>query len=650
MAQLLWEPSAERKRDANLTKFTDFVNSRYGQGFSSYDELYYWSISNIADFWAAMWDFADIKASKRYESVVDDPHNMPGAQWFPGARLNFAENLLRYRDNHIALIFKGEDQEPIKVTYGNLYDQVARLSKSLREQGVVVGDRVAGFMPNMIETVVAMLATTSVGAVWSSCSPDFGIKGVLDRFGQIQPKILFTANGYTYNGRAFDSLERVAGILSDLPSIQKIVVVPYTEKRADINSIPNSIHYEDFLSPESGLEIQFEQVPSDHPLYIMFTSGTTGLPKCMVQGVAGVLINQLKELKLLSDVKRDDTIFYFTTCGWMMWNWLVCSLALGATVLLYDGSAFHPDAGVLWKLAQDEKITIFGTSSRYLAEVERRELKPGREYDLSRLKAVLSTGSPLSVESFEFVYRDIKKDVLLSSISGGSDINGCFAGGNPIGPVYAGELQRRCLGMSVEVFDAQGHSVKNQKGELVCTAASPSMPLYFWNDPNDQRYHSAYFDVYPGVWRHGDFAEITENDGIIMYGRSDATLNPGGVRIGTAEIYRQVETLDEVVDSLVVGQNWENDVRVILFVKLAEGVELDDDLIKKIKTTIRQNTTPRHVPAKVMAIDDIPYTINMKKVELAVWNVIHGEPVLNLDALANPQSLDLYRNIKELQT
>lgn len=650
MAQLLWEPSEERKRDANLTKFTDFVNSRYGQGFSSYDELYYWSISNIADFWAAMWDFADIKASKRYESVVDDPHNMPGAQWFPGARLNFAENLLRYRDNHIALIFKGEDQEPIKVTYGNLYDQVARLSKSLREQGVVVGDRVAGFMPNMIETVVAMLATTSVGAVWSSCSPDFGIKGVLDRFGQIQPKILFTANGYTYNGRAFDSLERVAGILSDLPSIQKIVVVPYTEKRADINSIPNSIHYEDFLSPESGLEIQFEQVPSDHPLYIMFTSGTTGLPKCMVQGVAGVLINQLKELKLLSDVKRGDTIFYFTTCGWMMWNWLVCSLALGATVLLYDGSAFHPDAGVLWKLAQDEKITIFGTSSRYLAEVERRELKPGREYDLSRLKAVLSTGSPLSVESFEFVYRDIKKDVLLSSISGGSDINGCFAGGNPIGPVYAGELQRRCLGMSVEVFDAQGHSVKNQKGELVCTAASPSMPLYFWNDPNDQRYHSAYFDVYPGVWRHGDFAEITENDGIIMYGRSDATLNPGGVRIGTAEIYRQVETLDEVVDSLVVGQNWENDVRVILFVKLAEGVELDDDLIKKIKTTIRQNTTPRHVPAKVMAIDDIPYTINMKKVELAVWNVIHGEPVLNLDALANPQSLDLYRNIKELQT
>ncbi len=650
MAQLLWEPSEERKRDANLTKFTDFVNSRYGQGFSSYDELYYWSISNIADFWAAMWDFADIKASKRYESVVDDPHNMPGAQWFPGARLNFAENLLRYRDNHVALIFKGEDQEPIKVTYGNLYDQVARLSKSLREQGVVVGDRVAGFMPNMIETVVAMLATTSVGAVWSSCSPDFGIKGVLDRFGQIQPKILFTANGYTYNGRAFDSLERVAGILSDLPSIQKIVVVPYTEKRADINSIPNSIHYEDFLSPESGLEIQFEQVPSDHPLYIMFTSGTTGLPKCMVQGVAGVLINQLKELKLLSDVKRGDTIFYFTTCGWMMWNWLVCSLALGATVLLYDGSAFHPDAGVLWKLAQDEKITIFGTSSRYLAEVERRELKPGREYDLSRLKAVLSTGSPLSVESFEFVYRDIKKDVLLSSISGGSDINGCFAGGNPIGPVYAGELQRRCLGMSVEVFDAQGHSVKNQKGELVCTAASPSMPLYFWNDPNDQRYHSAYFDVYPGVWRHGDFAEITENDGIIMYGRSDATLNPGGVRIGTAEIYRQVETLDEVVDSLVVGQNWENDVRVILFVKLAEGVELDDDLIKKIKTTIRQNTTPRHVPAKVMAIDDIPYTINMKKVELAVWNVIHGEPVLNLDALANPQSLDLYRNIKELQT
>ena len=650
MGRLLWEPSEERKKNANLTKFINFVNERYGRKFSAYDELYYWSIDNIPDFWASVWEFGGIKTSKSYDAIVDDPSKMPGAKWFVGARLNFAENLLRYRDDQVALIFKGEGQQPVKMTYAELYDQVARLANALREQGITTGDRVAGFMPNMIETVVAMLATTSIGAVWSSCSPDFGIKGVLDRFGQIQPKIMFTANGYLYNGRPFDSLERIAGILDDLPTIQKVIVVPYTETQPDISHIPNSIHYDDFLSKQPGLEIQFEQVPSDHPLYIMFTSGTTGLPKCMVQGVAGVLTNQLKELILHTDVKREDTIFYFTTCGWMMWNWLVCSLAIGATVLLYDGSAFHPDAGILWKLAQDEKMTIFGTSARYLAEVERQGLKPSRQFDLSSLKAILSTGSTLSVESFEFVYQDVKKDVLLSSISGGSDINGCFAGGNPIGPVYAGELQRRCLGMKVEVFDAQGHSVRNQKGELVCTAASPSMPLYFWNDPDNQRYHSAYFDVYPGIWRHGDYAEITENDGVIIYGRSDATLNPGGVRIGTAEIYRQVETLDEVTDSLVVGQKWRGDVRIILFVKLAQGAELSDALIKKINATIRQNTTPRHIPAKTIAIDEIPYTINMKKVELAVWNVIHGEPVLNLDALANPQSLELYKNIEQLQT
>ena len=649
MTKLLWKPSEERKKSANMTAFIKFVNNQYNQKFDSYDELYNWSIDNIPDFWATMWDFVDIRASKSYDTVVDDPGKMPGTKWFAGAKLNFAENLLRYRDDHIALIFKGEGQEPAKITYAELYDQVARLSRSLREQGVTAGDRVAGFMPNMIETVVAMLAATSIGAIWSSCSPDFGIKGVLDRFGQIQPRVLFTANGYFYNGKTFDSLERVAGILKNLPSIEKVIVVPYTEKRADISNIPNAMHYEDFLSRESGLEIQFDQLPSDHPLYIMFTSGTTGLPKCMVQGVAGVLINQLKELKLHADVKRDDTIFYFTTCGWMMWNWLVCSLALGATILLYDGSAFHPDAGALWKLAQDENMTIFGTSAKYLAEVERQELKPSEKFNLSNLKTILSTGSPLSIESFEFVYQHIKKDVLLASISGGSDINGCFAGGNPIGPVYTGELQRRCLGMKVEVFDAQGKPVVKQKGELVCTAPSPSMPLYFWNDPDNQKYHNAYFDVYPGIWRHGDYAEITENDGVIIYGRSDATLNPGGVRIGTAEIYRQVENFDEIADSLVIGQNWENDVRVILFVKLAEDVELTEDLIKRIKTAIRQNTTPRHVPAKIIAIDDIPYTINMKKVELAVWNIIHNQPVLNLDALANPQSLELYKNIKELQ-
>lgn len=650
MARLLWEPSEERKKNANMTKFIELVNKRYGQKFVSYDELYYWSINNIPDFWAAMWDFAGVKASKGYNNIIDDPGKMPGAKWFMGARLNFAENLLRYRDNQVALIFKGETQEAIKMTYAELYDQVARLAKSLRESGVRVGDRIAGFMPNMIETVVAMLAATSIGAIWSSCSPDFGIKGVLDRFGQIEPKVLFTADEYSYNGKFFDSLERVAGILKDLPSIQKVIIVSWTGKRTDIDHIPNSIHYEDFLFKEAGLEVKFEQLPSDHPLYIMFTSGTTGLPKCMVQSAAGVLINQLKELKLHADVKREDTIFYYTTCGWMMWNWLVCSLALGATVVLYDGSAFYPNAGVLWKLAQDEKISIFGTSARYMAEVERRGLKPGWEYDLGNLKTILSTGSPLSIESFEFVYRDIKKDVLLSSISGGSDINGCFAGGNPIGPVYAGELQKRCLGMKVEVFDTKGNSVRNQEGELVCTAPSPSMPLYFWNDPDNQKYYSAYFNVYPGVWCHGDYAKITENDGVIIYGRSDATLNPGGVRIGTAEIYRQVEAFDEVEDSIVVGQNWKNDVRVILFVKLREGVVLTEELKNNICTMIRQNTTPRHVPAKIIPVADIPYTINMKKVELAVKKMIHNESVPNIEALSNPQSLELYKNIKEIQT
>lgn len=650
MAKMLWKPSTERINKTNVTAFVDFVNKLYSKSFNSYDDLFPWSVTDISDFWDSFWDFAEVKASRRFDSIVDDPYRLPGARWFIGARLNFAENLLRYRDDRVALIFKGESQEPIRVTYAQLYDQVARLAKSLRDLGVTQEDRVVGFMPNMIEAVVAMLAATSIGATWSSCSPDFGIKGVLDRFGQIQPKVLFTADGYSFGGKRFDSLERVSGILQDLPSIEKVIVVPYMEERLDITSIANSVHYQDFLSRESNLEIHFEQVPSDHPLYIMFTSGTTGLPKCMVQSVAGVLVNQLKELKLHTDVKREDTIFYFTTCGWMMWNWLVCSLALGATVVLYDGSPFYPEDGSLWKLAQNEKITIFGTSARYLAEIERRGVKPGTEYDLSNLKTILSTGSSLSVDSFEYAYRDIKKDMLLSSISGGSDINGCFAGGVPTVPVYAGELQRRCLGMKVEIFNDKGDPVVQKQGELVCTASAPSMPLYFWNDPTGEKYHNAYFDVYPGVWRHGDYAEITEHNGIIMYGRSDATLNPGGVRIGTAEIYRQVEMVNEVEDSVVVGQNWNDDVRVILFVKLKKGVELTKELETKIKATIRQNTSPRHLPAKIIPIADIPYTISMKKVELAVRNIIHGKPVLNIDALANPQSLDLYRDIKDLET
>jgi len=647
----LWTPSEERKKHTNMTQFIAYVNEKYGKGFTSYEELYQWSIHNIPDFWAAMWDFGQIKASREYDKIIDDLKKMPGAQWFIGAKLNFAENLLRYRDDKVAILFKGEAQDSVEITYLELYDRVARLAKSLREAGVVAGDRVAGFMPNMMETVVAMLAATSIGASWSSCSPDFGIKGVLDRFGQIEPKILFTANGYSYNGKPFDSLGRIADILRELPSIQKVVVVPYTERQADIGGVPNAVHYEEFLSKENGLEIEFEQLSFEHPLYIMYSSGTTGLPKCMVQSAGGVLIHHIKELMLHTDVKKEDTIFYFTTCGWMMWNWLVSSLSLGATMLLFDGSPFYPDPGALWKLAQDEKVTIFGTSARYIAAIENEGVKPGRDYDLAPLKAVISTGSPLPEEGFEYVYREVKEELQLASISGGTDINGCFALGNPIGPVYAGELQCRGLAMNVEAFDDDGMPVRNQQAELVCTAPFPSMPIYFWNDPKMEKYRSAYFERFPGVWHHGDFIEIREDTGgVIIHGRSDATLNPQGVRIGTADIYSVVETMDEIADSIVVGQDWDNDVRIILFVKLAQGVQLTEDLVKKIKTTIRQSTSPRHVPAKVIVVDDIPYTINMKKVELAVKNVIHGKPVLNRDALANPEALDLYEDLPELRT
>jgi acetoacetyl-CoA synthetase len=649
MAKLLWTPSDERIKGTNMYRFMNFINEKYNKKISEYKYLYEWSIENITDFWVSLWEFADIKASKQFDQVIDDLNKMPGAKWFSGARLNFAENLLHYRDDQIALIFKGEEQESTSITYAQLYDEVARVAKSLKEAGVQVGDRVVGFMPNMPETIIAMLATTSLGAAWSSCSPDFGIKGVLDRFGQIQPKVLFTANGYSFKGKHIDSLERISNILKELPSIEKLVVVPYTEQHPDIKGIPNAILYKDFRSSESNLEIEFEQLPFNHPLYIMYSSGTTGLPKCMVQSAGGILIHHLKELMLHSDLKREDTIFYFTTCGWMMWNWLVSSLAVGATLVLFDGNPFHPVPGALWKMAQDEKVTIFGTSAGYLAALQNAGVKPGEEYDLRPLKALLSTGSPLSIESFEYVYREIKEDIQMASIAGGTDLNGCFALGNPMGSVYAGELQCRGLGMKVMAFDENGKPVNNQQGELVCAAPFPSMPIYFWNDPDFEKYHSAYFDVYPAIWRHGDYIIITDRGGVVMYGRSDATLNPGGVRIGTAEIYRQMDQIEEVEDSVVVSQNWKNDVRVILFLKMAEGYELSENLKNKIKNTIRTNASPRHVPAKILAVKDVPYTLNMKKVEIAVRKVIHNQPVLNKDALKNPEALDYYANLKELQ-
>ena len=626
-----------------------FINKKYGTDFETYDALYQWSVTHIADFWAAMWAFADIRASQPYESVIDDETKMPGARWFSGARLNFAENLLRYRDDRTALIFNGEGQVSAKITYTELYDEVARMARSLREAGVVAGDRVVGFIPNMPQTIFAMLAATSIGATWSSCSPDFGIKGVLDRFGQIKPKVLFTADGYFFKGKKIDSLGRIADILEKIPSVEKVVVTPYIETTPDITHVPNSIYYQDFRSTEDNLEIQFEQLPFDHPLYIMYSSGTTGLPKCMVQSAGGILIHHIKELMLHTDLTRDDTIFYFTTCGWMMWNWLTSSLALGATVVLFDGNPFHPDPAALWKMAQDEGITVFGTSAGYIEALKNAGVRPGRDFDLTALRAVLSTGSPLSVEGFEYIYDEVKKDLQLSSIAGGSDLNGCFALGNPMLPVYAGELQCRGLAMKVEAFDDAGHPVINQQGELVCTAPFPSMPIYFWDDKDGKKYHNAYFDVYPGVWRHGDYIEINDRGGFVIYGRSDATLNPGGVRIGTAEIYRQMDQLAEIDDSLVIGQSWNNDIRVVLFVKMAPGMELTDALKNKIRTTIRTNASPRHVPQKIIEVPAIPYTLNMKKVELAVKKIIEGKPVLNKDALSNPEALDYYADLPELK-
>ena len=649
MAKKLWEPSEEQIKSSNMYAFMTGVNKKYGTDCSEYNALWDWSVNHIPEFWAEMWDFAGIKASTEFDEVVDDVNQMPGTRWFSGARLNFAENLLRFRDGQPAIVFRGEDKVTRRLTYADLYEEVARLAESLKEMGIQPGDRVVGFMPNMPESIIAMLAAASLGATWSSCSPDFGVKGVLDRFGQIRPRVLFTADGYYFKGKKIDSLERIGDILQQIDSVEQVVVVPYTGSDPDIAAIPNAVLYDDFKSSKPGLEIDFVQLPFEHPLYIMYSSGTTGLPKCMVQSAGGILIQQMKEHLLHTDLKRSDNIFYFTTCGWMMWNWLTCALSVGATVILFDGNPFHPGPEALWKMAEEEKITVFGTSAGYIAALMNSGLEPGKAFDLSSLRALLSTGSPLSVEGFEFVYESIKKDFQLASISGGTDINGCFALGNPMGPVYTGELQCRGLGMAVEAFNEDGEPVYNQQGELVCTKPAPSMPIYFWDDPDGKKYHDAYFDVYPGVWRHGDFIEINERGGVTIYGRSDATLNPGGVRIGTAEIYRQVEQLDEIEDSLVIGQPWKNDVRVILFVKMMAGYALTDDLKDKIRNTIRANASPRHVPAKIVEVPDVPYTLNMKKVELAVKKAIAGQKVLNKDALRNPEVLDHYASLPELQ-
>ena len=630
-----------------MTRFATFAGARCGRSFETYEELYRWSVDEIPAFWAAAWDFLGIRASAPYAAVVDDLSRFPGATWFPGARLNLAENLLRRRDDGVALIFVAETAAPVRLTYAELHRSVARVAGALRTAGVAPGDRVAGYLPNLMETAVAMLAAVSVGAIWSSCATDVGPDAAADRLGQIEPKVLFAVDGYRYKDRVFDCIANTAALTRSIPSLERVVVVHHAgDADADLSSIRGAVRWEEFLAGQSGEELRFEQVPFDHPGVVMFSSGTTGKPKCLVQSGGGILINHLKELVLHADVTSDDTILYVTTASWMMWNWLLAALGAGATVVLFDGNPAYPDLGALWRLIEDLQVTIFGTSASYLNLLKARGMAPKKDQDLSALREICQTGSVLSPEGFDYVYDAIKSDLHFNSLSGGTDINGCFAIGSPTLPVYAGQLQAPALGMRIECYDEAGRPLRDQVGELVCEAPAPSMPLYFWDDPGERRYRAAYFDVYPGVWRHGDYVRFdSATGGITFFGRSDAVLKPSGVRIGTSEIYNQVEKLPEIADSLAIGQDWQGDQRVLLFVKLVDGQDLTDELVAKVARTLRENASPRHVPAKVMAVPDIPYTLNMKKVETSVANLIHGRAVTNRDALANPECLDFYEKL-----
>jgi len=654
MLTLLWTPTAERKETANITKFSHWLKDHGVVDADSYQALHEWSVTQPEKFWDAVWDYTGVIGEKWSDRVLLDGDKMPGAQWYPDAKLNFAENLLRTVDEKVAIVSRLENGERHVLSYAELYQKVAQLAAALRGAGVVANDRVAAFMPNVAETVVGMLATASIGAIWSSCSPDFGINGVMDRFGQIRPKVLFACDGYFYNGKTIDSLPRLAEILGKIDSIEKLILVPVTHRSVPqdlhIEVLPKAILLDDFLIKENTPALVFEQMPFSHPLYIMYSSGTTGVPKCIVHSAGGTLLQHLKEHTFHVDLNVDDVLFYFTTCGWMMWNWLVSGLARDATLVLFDGSPFYPEPKALIDMVDEEGISIFGTSAKYIAALEKAGVTPKISHRLTALKTILSTGSPLSHESFNYVYRDIKSDLCLSSISGGTDILSCFVLGCPTLPVYAGQLQCRGLGMAVEIWDDNGKHIEQKKGELVCTKSFPSMPIGFWNDPQGQKYRSAYFEQYPNIWAHGDYAEITEEGGVIIHGRSDAVLNPGGVRIGTAEIYRQVEKVEEVLDSICIGQEWDDDVRVVLFVVLREGIHLTDQLKQKIRQTIRTNTTPRHVPAKLIQVADIPRTISGKIVELAVRQVVHGQKVKHTDALANPQALDLFGDLDELKS
>jgi acetoacetyl-CoA synthetase len=638
---VIWTPDEQRRRRSAMYRFMR-DNDQPG-----YNALHRWSIENPEDFWSALVRFCGVNFDRDADSVLQQPADMTTARWFPGARLNFAEQLLRcHPDERMALVFRGENGARRETTYGELRAAVASIAAGLDSAGVGKGDRVAAFVPNCPEAIIAMLAAASRGAIWSSCSPDFGINGVADRFGQIEPKILFCADGYYYGGKYFDSMPTVRGLVERIDSIERVVVIPFSGcEPAAFDDLP-ATEWAEFAVPDAALT--FASLPFDHPLYILYSSGTTGVPKCIVHGAGGTLVQHLKEHVLHCDIGADDRLFYFTTCGWMMWNWLASGLAAGATLVLYDGSPFHDDGRVLWAMAAEEKITVFGTSARYIAAQEKAGLRPGRDFDLASLKSVLSTGSPLAPASFDYVYDAISADVQLSSITGGTDIISCFATGNPLLPVRRGEIQCLALGMDVAIFDDDGNPVIGKRGELVCTRAFPSMPVGFWNDPDNARYHAAYFERFPGVWAHGDYAEITASGGMIVHGRSDAVLNPGGVRIGTAEIYRQVEKLPEILESIAIGQNWKDDVRVVLFVVLRDGVALTAALEARIRKVIRDNATPRHVPAKIVAVAEIPRTRSGKIVEIAVRSVVHGDPVRNTEALANPAALENFRDLPQL--
>ncbi|AAN48372.1 acetoacetate--CoA ligase [Leptospira interrogans] len=658
MDQKLWTPSSDRIESSNLVRYIKFLKEKKNLSLSTFEELRVWSVNEIGSFWESIWEFSEVVHSQKYDLVYQSGSNFTDSKFFPGAKLNFAENLLRRTDSFPALIYRGEDGSKREVSYAELYSYVGAVATDLKKRGVVPGDRVVGLMPNVPETVIAMLATTSIGAIWSSCSPDFGVKGVLDRFGQIEPKILFTTNLYSFKGKDLSLAENLTQILKSIPSIEAVIVSDYkngilhfknrTKTVLPENYPQKNIHlFETVLFENEGASPNFYQTNFDHPVYIMYSSGTTGLPKCMVQGV-GVFLNHWKELALHCDLKPGERIFYYTTCGWMMWNWLVSSLSIGATLVLFDGNPFFPTQEILFQIASEEKINVFGVGAKYILTLEKSKFQP-KDFDLSTIRTVLSTGSPLTTSGFRYVYQHWKKDLQLSSISGGTDLNGCFALGNPILPVYEGEIQCRGLGMDVEIWNESAKSVIEQKGELVCKQPFPSMPLYFWKDPEGKKYKSAYFESYPSVWCHGDFAELKKSGGLVVYGRSDATLNPGGVRIGTSDIYGLIETFTEIADSVIIGQDWKEDVRIVLFLKMIPGKKLEDSLVQTLKREIKEKISPKHVPSKILEVADIPYTINMKKVEIAVKKTIQGELVTNKEALSNSESLEYYKNILELK-